>query len=108
MWKFLLLVVAVSVACAAVPALGQGKGTTHQISIVNGAFNPASITIKVGDTITWTNNDADHDHTVSGKAFSSGNLKHGASYSFTFTTAGTFDYSDGLHPRMKGKIVVQK
>lgn len=104
----MILALAVGLAFTAVPARGDGKGANHDVSIINGAFNPASITIKVGDTVTWTNNDADHDHTVSGNGFSSGNLKHGATFSFTFTSAGTFAYSDGLHPRMKGKVVVQK
>lgn len=70
-------------------------------------FAPASVTIKVGDTIVW-NNDDDRDHTVvdGGGAFKSDNIRAGGSYSFRFTKAGTYTYTCSYHPRMKATIVV--
>jgi amicyanin len=77
------------------------------VSIKNMSFSPGSVSIKVGDTVTWTNRD-DQDHTVAARdgSFSSGNMKSGESFSYKFTKAGTFSYGCSLHPRMKGSVVV--
>jgi len=78
----------------------------NQVLIKGFAFNPAVLNVKVGDTVTWTNNDSVA-HTISGNDFKSNNLASGQSYSFTFTSAGTFDYICSIHPYMKGAIVVK-
>jgi plastocyanin len=77
------------------------------VSIQNGGYSPASVSIHVGDTITWTNAD-DQDHTVIAQdgSFNSGNIGSGRSFSHTFTTAGTIAYYCKYHPRMKGVVVV--
>jgi LPXTG-motif cell wall-anchored protein len=78
------------------------------VAIANFAFSPASVTIKVGDTITWTNNDAiPHTATASDGSFDTGTLKKGQSGSHTFATAGTFAYICSIHPNMHGTVVVQ-
>ena len=76
-------------------------------------FVPATITIKVGTTVTWTNNTS-APHTVTsddGKTFDSGvNTPIGANggtFSFTFTKAGTFTYHCQIHPFMKATVIVQ-
>jgi len=70
-------------------------------------FSPASITIHVGDTITWTNNGPTaHTATASDHSFDTGTLQKGQSASHTFTTAGTFAYICTLHPFMHGTVVV--
>lgn len=72
-------------------------------------FNPATTEVKVGDTVTWTNNDtAPHTATQkpSGSGFQSGTLQPGDSYSFTFETAGTYDYYCEFHAGMTGQVVV--
>lgn len=80
---------------------------THSIDISNMVFNPASITIKAGDTVTWTNNDAAK-HIVAGDGgIKSGTLSTGDTYSQTFKTAGTLAYHCEIHPAMKGTIVVE-
>ena len=82
---------------------------TNNIEIANSAFSPAELTIKVGDTITWTNRDS-ASHTVtsdSGTEISSDSLSNGQTYSYTFNTAGTFEYHCTIHPSMKAKIIVQ-
>lgn len=87
----------------AAPAAGARK----TVAMKGMNFAPASITIKVGDTIVW-NNDDDRDHTVvaGANAFKSENIRPGGSFSYTFTKAGTFTYTCTYHPRMKGTIVV--
>ena len=76
------------------------------ISIDDMAFNPGSVDVQVGDTVTWTNND-DRDHTVVGDAFRSGNLRPGSSYSFQFNNPGRFSYGSSIYPRMKGSVNVK-
>lgn len=80
--------------------------TTHHVEIVDFAFSPATLTIAVGDTVTWTNADAVA-HTATGAGFDSGLLEQGESYSVTFTAPGTHDYLCTPHPTMTGHIVVQ-
>jgi plastocyanin len=91
-------------------ALGaeRPKAKTYDVDITGKGFQPARITIKVGDSVSWTNNDArDHTVTASNGAFASGNVKSGGSFSFRFTKPGNYTYSCSLHPRMKGTVVVQ-
>ena len=79
----------------------------HEVSIKNLQFKPASIKIKAGQTVTWTNND-DRDHSVNFKEakFQSDNLKPGQTYEHTFAKPGKYPYVCGYHPRMKGEVVV--
>jgi plastocyanin len=78
------------------------------IKIDNFVFSPDTVTIKPGDVVTWQNAD-DIPHTVASSkpgAFRSKPLDTDDKYSFTFASAGTFEYFCGLHPHMKGKIIV--
>jgi plastocyanin len=79
-----------------------------EVKIDNFTFAPQSLTIKAGTTVTWINED-DIPHTVvaTAKAFKSKVLDTDDKFSFTFTTAGTFEYFCSLHPHMTGTIVVQ-
>ena len=77
------------------------------------AFSPATITIKVGTTVTWTNMTA-APHTVTsddGKSFDSGISNpisaSGGTFSHAFMTAGTFAYHCQIHPFMKATVIVQ-
>ena len=81
----------------------------NEISIKGNAFSPDNLSIKVGDTVTWINNDS-YAHTVKGKIgeFDSGNMASGGKFSFTFDKEGTIDYICGIHTFMTGKIVVTK
>ena len=80
----------------------------------NIAFVPESITVSVGTTIRWTNKD-NVDHTVTSGTpgnptgrFDSGNLGAGETFSFTFDTAGIFEYYCKLHPtQMTATVTVQ-
>ena len=79
---------------------------TVNITIQNFAFSPSDLSIKVGDTVTWTNQDSTQ-HTITGGDIQSDPLNKGQTYSFTFNTAGTFNYHCSIHPSMTGKITVQ-
>lgn len=82
----------------------EAKGS---VTIDNFTFTPGDLTVPVGTTVTWLNHD-DIPHSVvqKDKAFRSKALDTDDSYSFTFTSAGTFDYFCGLHPHMVGKVIV--
>lgn len=84
------------------------KGEKYEVKIKNFAFTPAEMKIKVGETVTWTNEDsAPHTATASDGSFDSKNLSQGQSFSFTFDKAGTYDYICSVHPSMKAKVIVE-
>ena len=78
------------------------------VTIDNFTFTAPELTVAVGTTVKWVNHD-DIPHTVveKNKAFRSKALDTDDAYSFTFASAGTFDYFCGLHPHMVGKIIVK-
>ena len=80
--------------------------SANVVLIENHSFNPASLTIKVGDSVTWTNRDS-ASHNVIFADFESDLLKKEDSFTHTFDTAGTFTYICGPHPYMEGTIEVQ-
>jgi plastocyanin len=79
------------------------------VDIAGFAFNPPTLEVAVGDTVTWTNSDS-APHTVtqqpSGSGFQSGTLNQGASFSFTFEAPGTYDYFCEFHSGMTGQVIV--
>ena len=80
-------------------------GETVEVAIQDFSFGEP-LEIKVGTTVTWTNMDsAPHTATSSGN-FQSDRLDQGASFSFTFEEAGTFDYFCEFHPNMTSTITV--
>jgi plastocyanin len=80
----------------------------NQVNIVNLAFDPATIAVKAGDTVTWVNGDSTaHTVVADDGSFDSGEIAPGASFPFTFAAAGTVPYHCGIHPQMKGTVVVQ-
>src|SRR5260370_26933627 len=83
-------------------------GTPVPVKISQLAFSPASVTVPVGGTVTWTNSDTvDHTVTSMGKGpLGSATLNTGGTYSSTFTTAGTYMYYCAIHPDMMGMVVV--
>jgi plastocyanin len=80
----------------------------NSVTIDNFTFGPKELTVPVGTTVKWVNHD-DIPHTVANKdnIFRSKALDTDDSYSYTFASAGTFDYFCGLHPYMVGKIIVK-
>ena len=91
-------------------------GATAAASIVSGAsvltttaFSPNPITVKVGDSVKWTNNDTIvHTSTANNGQWNSGILNPGQSFTTpAFTTAGSFVYHCTIHPGMVGTVTVQ-
>ncbi|MFZ0039778.1 MAG: cupredoxin family copper-binding protein [Solirubrobacteraceae bacterium] len=77
------------------------------VTIVDFRFSPATITVHVGDTVTWTNNGSmPHSATARDGSFDTGILQRGHDASHTFTKAGTFAYFCQVHPFMHGTVVV--
>jgi plastocyanin len=99
---------------ASAPAAGGGapcaeSATAGEVSVsIKGfAFNPADITAKVGQTITFTNDDsAPHTATLDDGSCTTPQIAGGASDGLTFTAAGTFPFHCNVHPNMKGTITV--
>jgi plastocyanin len=104
----LLLVCLAPLAESAKPRKDDDDGKARKVTIENLAYSPAKVSIKKGEKVTWTNKD-NQDHTVNESAgvFTSGNIKPGKSYSYTFDKAGTYSYKCKHHPRMKGTVEVK-
>jgi len=88
---------------------GSGGGGVT-VTMKNIAFAPKSATVKVGQKVTWTNDDAvAHNVTAtSGASFRSSDFQQGGTFSYTPTRAGTIAYVCTLHPGMDGTIVVTR
>jgi plastocyanin len=78
----------------------------NTVSIEGFQFDPPSITINKGDTVTWINHDS-VSHTVTGTGFDSGSLAKDASFRYTFKDAGTYNYICSFHASMKGQVIVK-
>jgi plastocyanin len=87
---------------------GVALAADHAVNIAGSAFSPATVTVTVGDTVTWTNSDQiSHTATADGGAFDTGTLGNGASGTITFSTAGSFPYHCTIHPSMAGTVTVE-
>ena len=115
-WRLALVLAVLALAAGlAVPVLAQNA----DVSIVGTSFQPATITVGVGDTVTWTTTQSiGQQHSVTsgkpgapdqGKVFDSGLglQENGQTFPFTFTTPGTYDYFCQVHPtQMTGQVIV--
>jgi len=84
------------------------QAVSAEVKVDNFSFGPASLTVAVGTTVSWTNRD-DIPHTVvsTDKVFKSKVLDTDEKFSFTFSKAGTYPYFCSIHPKMTGSVVVQ-
>jgi amicyanin len=96
-----------SVSATSADAPAPQGGTA--VNITDFKFNPATLTVPVGTTVTWTNQD-EEPHTIAAKdgSFHSPGMDTHATYSFTFNTPGSYDYICSIHPFMTGTVVVTK
>ena len=100
------LVLAIAAAILLQPG-APAQAQEVQIKIDNFTFTPAELTVKVGDSVTWTNHD-DIPHTVvSAGKFRSKAMDTDNTFSFTFPSAGDYKYFCSLHPHMTGMITVE-
>lgn len=99
-----------SPAATATPTSTPGGGATVQLTIQN--FRLENRTMRVGDTIVWTQRDAAPHTTTSGTSptsngiWNSGTLQSGQSFRFTFNQTGAFPYFCAIHPSMTAVITV--
>jgi len=107
----LVLAFGLSTARHARPATSEQNNSSdkYQIKIDNFSFGPSTLTVPVGATVTWTNQD-DVPHSVTsaeGKTLKSPVLDTDQKFSYTFTEAGTYPYYCAIHPKMTGKVIVR-
>jgi len=104
----MVLLVAGAPGCSA--NARQTPPAIASVKIDNFSFAPATLTVAVGTTVTWTNQD-DIPHTVvstdKDRVFKSKVLDTDEKFSFAFSKAGTYQYFCSIHPKMTGTVVVQ-
>jgi plastocyanin len=95
-----------SASTSTAAAASSGGGVT--IKMQNIAFDPKAVTVKVGQKVTWTNEDTvDHNVTSqSGETIKSDNFGKGGTFSFTPKKAGTIKYVCTIHPGMTATLTV--
>jgi plastocyanin len=88
-------------------ARGAHKAASAAVTMGDLFFSPSSVTVAVGDTVTWRNTgQAPHNATADDGSFKTPTLNNGQSASHTFSQAGTFSYTCTIHPQMKGTVRV--
>lgn len=98
---------------AGAPALAQQKPPSprladHVVTIEGMQFTPATLTLKRGDKVTWINKDlVPHTATALSKAFDSGVIAAGASWTYTVREEGSSAYACLFHPTMQGTLIAQ-
>jgi len=98
----------IAVAGLALVLVAPASTATTTVQIKSTGFVPATVTINQDDSVTWTNTDTkDHQVVANGGSFASPILKKGQSYTHAFHGGGTFRYHDGLHPTLKGTVIVK-
>jgi plastocyanin len=104
----LLFAALASTPCLADDGNNAGAGPAATVNMDHNTFIPSEITVVPGTTVTWVNKEG-MPHTVvdMNKGFRSKTLAKDASFSFTFATAGDYDYQCSIHPTMKGKVIVK-
>jgi len=104
--RWIRLIAATGLLAGALSLPGVASAAGPEVTISGLAFSPATLTVTVGDTVTWTNRDP-VGHTVTGTGFDTGTIAGGASASVTFANAGTFAYVCTIHQSMAGTVVVK-
>jgi len=83
--------------------------TTYIVYMDGLTFKPETISVQVGDTVVWTNNDTFlHTTTADGGAWDSGDMSQGDTFPFTFTAPGTYSYRCSFHASMTGTVIVEQ
>lgn len=94
---------------------GAMMKSENVVKITSSGFSPQSVTVKVGESVTWENTDSEN-HTVNSAPHPThtaypllnlGVIKPGEKKSLTFPDAGTYKYHDHLNPSLTGSVTVQ-
>jgi plastocyanin len=105
--SFLFVILSITSSCSKSTSDGTGGPGNNEVWIQNMSFNPSTINITAGTTITWTNKDGvNHTITSNTGIFDSGSIATNGTYSHLFGSAGTFPYHCTIHPSMTATVVV--
>lgn len=105
--RFAMASIGAGIALALAVVVAPVVAADRTVTIQGFAFSPKTVSVNVGDTVTWRNEDATaHTATDSGK-FNTGDIGPGAAKSVTFNAAGTYSYICAIHPTMTGTVVVR-
>jgi amicyanin len=86
---------------------GPAPAARADVGIINFKFTPATLTVKVGTTVVWTNKDAiAHTVNITNGNINSKVLNQSDQFTYTFATAGTYNYICSIHPFMHGSVTV--
>jgi plastocyanin len=99
--------VLVAVACGSSTAVDDDNPVrTSNVSLEDSEFSPAVISVAPGTEVTWTWNDGNRKHDLSGSGWSSEVIDKGT-FTRRFDEPGTYDYRCTLHSGMKGRVIVE-
>ncbi|HEY4189457.1 MAG TPA: hypothetical protein VGM28_03470 [Candidatus Limnocylindrales bacterium] len=97
-----------AVLVAAVVAAPLVRADDHAVAIRDTGFDPATLTVQPGDTVTWTNGSSQPVEIITDDGpLSDGQVAPGATFTHTFTTTGTVTYYVGGNPRLRATVVVE-
>lgn len=99
-----LLALALTLGCSN-PADGPAVTGVDEVIVRDGKFMPPVINVPAGTTVTWRFEDGDTPHDVKGDGFRSPIQREGT-YTFTFSTPGSYPYHCTLHSNMTGRVIV--
>jgi plastocyanin len=94
-----------------VHAAETAPAASTSVQVLKDSYSPAAITVRAGDTVTWTNVDTTpgngHTVTSSGRGpLKSPSFGQGGTFSYTFSTTGSYAYYCAIHPDMTGTVTV--
>lgn len=109
--RFLMGILVVVLALTYVALAGQTQETKQggaEVKIDNFTFSPAELHVKAGTQATWINkDDIPHNIVSEDKSFKSKVMDTDDRFTFTAATPGTYPYFCGIHPHMRGKLIVE-
>ena len=104
----MIAILLLSARSSSVSAKDQPSGAAAAVKIDNFSFEPQTLTVAVGTTVTWTNrDDIPHTSVSTDGVWKSKVMDTDETFSYTFAKSGTYSYFCSIHPKMTGKIVVQ-
>src|SRR5262249_41582792 len=114
-FAFLIFALSLTAACSSSSPSTTSPTSGTPVAIVAGAstltttaFSPNPVSVPVGTTVTWMNNDnVTHTSVANNGNWNSGSIAPGGTFSMTFNTTGSFPYHCSIHPGMVATVNVQ-
>lgn len=102
------MLLAAALLAATIPSAAPAATAGQTVHIRDDAFNPASLTVRAGESVTFINDDDDaHTATADDGAWDSEGLNQGQKWTHAFAKAGKITYHCTVHPTMHGAIIVR-